>query len=97
MQHLRDAKVLISGIGSVGVEVAKNLILSGVRYVAIHDTRAVEWRDLSAQVFTFFHPFLLGFTVFYRFHPFLWGFATFYIFLTNFHVVLKFFAIRYCH
>lgn len=42
--------MLISGIGSVGVEVAKNLILGGIRQVTIHDTNDVKWLDLSAQV-----------------------------------------------
>jgi hypothetical protein len=50
MQHLRNSTVLISGIGGVGVEIAKNLILGGVRHVAIHDTKAANWHDLSAQV-----------------------------------------------
>ncbi|EJW83165.1 ubiquitin-activating enzyme E1 [Wuchereria bancrofti] len=51
MMHLRKASVLISGIGSVGVEVAKNLILGGVRQVTIHDTRDAKWLDLSAQYY----------------------------------------------
>ncbi|KAL3985654.1 ubiquitin-activating enzyme E1 family protein [Acanthocheilonema viteae] len=51
MMHLRKASVLISGIGSVGVEVAKNLILGGIRQVTIHDTRNAKWLDLSAQYY----------------------------------------------
>lgn len=51
MVNLRKANVLISGIGSVGVEVAKNLILGGVRHVTIHDTKVTQYNDLSAQVF----------------------------------------------
>uniref|UniRef100_A0A914RPN9 Uncharacterized protein n=1 Tax=Parascaris equorum TaxID=6256 RepID=A0A914RPN9_PAREQ len=50
MKNLRKSSVLISGIGSVGVEIAKNLILGGVRSVTIHDTKNCEWRDLSAQL-----------------------------------------------
>lgn len=50
MMHLRRASVLISGIGAVGVEIAKNLILGGVRHVTIHDTQTAQWLDLSAQV-----------------------------------------------
>lgn len=50
MKNLRKSSVLISGIGSVGVEIAKNLILGGVRSITIHDTKNCEWRDLSAQV-----------------------------------------------
>uniref|UniRef100_A0A158R3T7 E1 ubiquitin-activating enzyme n=1 Tax=Syphacia muris TaxID=451379 RepID=A0A158R3T7_9BILA len=51
MRHLRTASILISGIGSVGAEIAKNLILGGVRRVTIHDTRTTTWRDLSAQFY----------------------------------------------
>ncbi|CAD6195430.1 unnamed protein product [Caenorhabditis auriculariae] len=51
MLNLRHASVLISGLGSVGVEIAKNLILGGVRNVTLHDTRAAEWHDLSAQYY----------------------------------------------
>ncbi|KAI1718094.1 thiF family domain-containing protein [Ditylenchus destructor] len=51
MQHLRQSTVLISGIGSVGVEIAKNLILGGVRHVTIQDTKPVTWNDLSAQFY----------------------------------------------
>lgn len=54
MRHLRAASVLISGLGSVGAEIAKNLILGGIRRVTIHDTRCTTWRDLSAQVTEFF-------------------------------------------
>jgi len=50
MRRLRGAQVLISGIGGVGVEVAKNLILSGVRHVTVHDTKVASYSDLSAQV-----------------------------------------------
>ncbi|KAL3108665.1 hypothetical protein niasHT_019186 [Heterodera trifolii] len=51
MEHLRKASVLVSGLGSVGVEVAKNLILGGVRSVTLHDTKALAFRDLSAHFY----------------------------------------------
>ena len=50
MKKLRDSKVLVSGIGSVGVEVCKNLILAGVGQIGIQDTKTVTWSDISAQV-----------------------------------------------
>lgn len=50
MVNLRKSNVLISGIGSVGVEIAKNLILGGIRHVTIHDIKTTQWNDLSAQV-----------------------------------------------
>lgn len=51
MLHLRQSSVLISGMGGVGVEIAKNLILGGVRNVTIHDTKAATWLDLSSQFY----------------------------------------------
>lgn len=51
MMHLRKSSVLVSGIGSVGVEIAKNLILGGVRQVTLHDTANAQWIDLSAQYY----------------------------------------------
>ncbi|CAD5225283.1 unnamed protein product [Bursaphelenchus okinawaensis] len=51
MYKLRQARVLISGLGSVGVEISKNLILGGIRHISLHDTKNVEWKDLSAQYY----------------------------------------------
>jgi ubiquitin-activating enzyme E1 len=51
MFKLRKANVLISGLGSVGVEIAKNLILGGIRNVTLHDNKPVTWHDLSAQYY----------------------------------------------
>lgn len=50
MSRLREAKILISGMGGLGVEIAKNLILGGVRHVTIHDTKLASHIDLSSQV-----------------------------------------------
>lgn len=35
MTRLRTANVCIAGMGGVGVEIAKNLILGGVRHVTV--------------------------------------------------------------
>ncbi|KAK0400299.1 hypothetical protein QR680_003445 [Steinernema hermaphroditum] len=51
MMHLRKSAVLISGLGGVGVEIAKNLVLGGVRHVTIHDTKETSWYDLSSQYY----------------------------------------------
>lgn len=51
MINLRKASVIISGLGAVGVEVAKNLILGGIRSVTLHDVKNTEWLDLSAQYY----------------------------------------------
>lgn len=37
MRRMAKADVLVSGLGGLGLEVAKNLILAGVRSVALHD------------------------------------------------------------
>jgi len=51
MKKMSATSVLISGIGSLGVEVAKNVILSGIKYVTIHDTVKTHMNDLSSQYY----------------------------------------------
>uniref|UniRef100_A0A7R9V7B7 E1 ubiquitin-activating enzyme n=1 Tax=Chlamydomonas euryale TaxID=1486919 RepID=A0A7R9V7B7_9CHLO len=51
MRRMASAAVLISGANGLGVEIAKNVILAGVRSVTIHDKKTVEKRDLSAQFY----------------------------------------------
>lgn len=51
MKRMQNANVLISGMRGLGVEIAKNVILGGVRSVTVHDQGVAEWRDLSSQVF----------------------------------------------
>jgi ubiquitin-activating enzyme E1 len=51
MEKLRKSSVLISGMGGVGVEIAKNLILGGVKRITIHDTKVAKWNDLSSQFY----------------------------------------------
>ena len=43
--------VLIVGMGGLGVEVAKNVILAGVKSVAIHDLEPTALSDLSSQFY----------------------------------------------
>lgn len=43
--------VLVWGLRGLGIEVAKNVILAGVKSVTIYDKGAVEIQDLSAQYF----------------------------------------------
>ncbi|KIZ06683.1 ubiquitin-activating enzyme E1 [Monoraphidium neglectum] len=50
-RKFQTASVLVAGMNALGVEVAKNVILAGVRAVTIHDTKAVETRDLGAQFY----------------------------------------------
>lgn len=53
MRRMGKADVLIAGMRGLGVEIAKNVILAGVRSVTVQDEGVVEWRDLSSQVMTF--------------------------------------------
>ena len=47
---MQTAEVLICGAKGLGVEVAKNIILGGVKSVTIHDTDNCEIKDLASQV-----------------------------------------------
>uniref|UniRef100_A0A4W3JZU4 E1 ubiquitin-activating enzyme n=1 Tax=Callorhinchus milii TaxID=7868 RepID=A0A4W3JZU4_CALMI len=51
MKRMKTSNVLISGMGGLGVEIAKNVILAGVKSVTIHDDREAEWSDLSSQFY----------------------------------------------
>mmetsp|Transcript_28550 Transcript_28550/g.25456 ORF Transcript_28550/g.25456 Transcript_28550/m.25456 type:complete len:247 (+) Transcript_28550:2470-3210(+) len=41
----------MSGMGALGVEIAKNIVLSGVKRFTLHDSRKTTHRDLSGQFF----------------------------------------------
>jgi len=47
VRKLTQMRVLIVGMGGVGVEVAKNIILQGSRAVTLHDAEAVQMKDLG--------------------------------------------------
>jgi len=51
MKKMSQSSILISGIGGLGVEIAKNVILAGVRKVTIHDTKNATMIDLSSQFY----------------------------------------------
>ena len=42
-----NASVFMSGMGALGIEIAKNIVLSGVKRLSIHDTKLTTRRDLS--------------------------------------------------
>ena len=50
MQKMKLSNILICGLGGLGVEIAKNIILGGVKSVTLHDTAKVSYNDLSTQV-----------------------------------------------
>ncbi|XP_061347151.1 ubiquitin-activating enzyme E1 1-like [Gastrolobium bilobum] len=49
MRRLFASSVLVSGMQGLGVEIAKNLILAGVKSVTLHDEGTVELWDLSSN------------------------------------------------
>eukprot|EP00842_Homolaphlyctis_polyrhiza_P004144 jgi/Hompol1/4730/HPOL_003853-RA len=51
MQKMSVSNVLIVGLKGLGVEIAKNVILAGVKSVTLYDPEPVEIADLSSQFF----------------------------------------------
>lgn len=51
MHRMGTANVLIAGMRGLGVEIAKNVILSGVNSVIVQDEGQTTWTDLSSQFF----------------------------------------------
>ena len=51
MRRMAKSDVLISGLGGLGVEVAKNVILGGVKSVTLHDDSVCKVSDLSSQFY----------------------------------------------
>ena len=51
MRKLAGATVLICGMKGLGAEIAKNVILAGVKAVTIQDASACELADLGAQFY----------------------------------------------
>ena len=51
MKRMGSSKVLIVGMRGLGVEIAKNVALAGVKSLSLHDPRPVQISDLSSQFF----------------------------------------------
>lgn len=51
MRRMQASNVLICGMNGLGVEIAKNVILAGVKSVTIYDDRQVSHDDLSTQYY----------------------------------------------
>jgi ubiquitin-activating enzyme E1 len=60
MRKMQLSNVLISGMGGLGIEIAKNIVLAGVKSVTIHDQINTSYNDLASQVLLF--SFTLSFT-----------------------------------
>jgi len=51
MRKMAGSSVLVAGMGGLGVEIAKNVILSGMKAVTLQDTKLVCQHDLSSQFY----------------------------------------------
>ncbi|KAL4226227.1 E1 ubiquitin-activating protein [Mactra antiquata] len=51
MRRMQSSNVLIAGMNGLGVEIAKNVVLGGVKSMTIQDTKNATWTDLSSQFF----------------------------------------------
>lgn len=51
MRRMASSDVLISGLGGLGVEIAKNVILGGVKSVTLHDKTLCSIEDLGSQFY----------------------------------------------
>ncbi|XP_068026605.1 LOW QUALITY PROTEIN: ubiquitin-like modifier-activating enzyme 1 [Melanerpes formicivorus] len=51
MKRMQTSNVLVSGLRGLGVEVAKNLVLGGVKSVTLHDPHPADWPDLASQFY----------------------------------------------
>jgi ubiquitin-activating enzyme E1 len=51
MKKMANSNILISGLKGLGAEIAKNVILGGVKSVTLHDPGNVEIADLSSHFY----------------------------------------------
>jgi len=51
MKKMAKSAVLVSGMKGLGLEIAKNIILGGVKSVTLHDEENAEITDLSSQFY----------------------------------------------
>ncbi|XP_063984107.1 ubiquitin-like modifier-activating enzyme 1 [Diachasmimorpha longicaudata] len=51
MHRMASSDVLISGLGGLGVEIAKNVVLGGVKSVTLHDEKVTKITDFSSQFY----------------------------------------------
>lgn len=51
MRRMAISDVLVSGLNGLGVEIAKNVILAGVKSVTLHDQQNCSLADLSSQFY----------------------------------------------
>jgi molybdopterin/thiamine biosynthesis adenylyltransferase len=45
------ASILLFGLSGLGIEIAKNIVLSGCKRFTVCDDQVAEWKDLSGQFY----------------------------------------------
>ncbi|XP_038615051.1 ubiquitin-like modifier-activating enzyme 6 [Tachyglossus aculeatus] len=51
MQKMARSHVFLSGMGGLGVEIAKNIVLAGIKALTVHDTKQCQAWDLGSNFF----------------------------------------------
>ncbi|XP_024065625.2 ubiquitin-like modifier-activating enzyme 6 [Terrapene carolina triunguis] len=51
MQKMAQSNVFLSGMGGLGVEIAKNIVLAGIKALTVHDTKQCKTWDLGTNFF----------------------------------------------
>ncbi|XP_044536404.1 ubiquitin-like modifier-activating enzyme 6 [Gracilinanus agilis] len=51
MQKMAKSHVFLSGMGGLGVEIAKNIVLAGIKSLTIHDTKLCHAWDIGTNFF----------------------------------------------
>ncbi|XP_033749897.1 ubiquitin-like modifier-activating enzyme 6 [Pecten maximus] len=51
MKRMANASVLVYGMGGLGIEIAKNIVLAGIKSLTIQDERTATAADLGVQFF----------------------------------------------
>ncbi|XP_069486598.1 ubiquitin-like modifier-activating enzyme 6 isoform X1 [Ambystoma mexicanum] len=51
MQKMAQSKIFLNGMGGLGVEIAKNIVLAGIKALTIHDTKPCQTWDLGPNFF----------------------------------------------
>ncbi|KAM3624083.1 uncharacterized protein V6R79_018735 [Siganus canaliculatus] len=51
MHQMAQSSVFLSGMGGQGIEIAKNIVLAGVKAVTLHDTKQCETWDVGVNFF----------------------------------------------
>ncbi|GAA6090018.1 ubiquitin-like modifier-activating enzyme 6 isoform X1 [Tachysurus ichikawai] len=51
MKQMAQSSVFLSGMGALGLEIAKNIVLAGVKTVTLHDSQQCDVWDLGTNFF----------------------------------------------